>query len=62
LRKTLLQMNIQKMSITNADIQKALRVRKAVSKFFDNSNQTKIMAKDLMTSFIKEEIFTKDYQ
>lgn len=55
-------MNIQKMGITNTDIQKALRIRKAVVEFFDNSNQTKIMAKDLMSLFITKEILTKDHQ
>jgi hypothetical protein len=55
-------MNIQKMGITNTDIQKAIRIRKAVAEFFDNSNQTKIMAKDLMSLFITKEIFTKDHQ
>jgi uncharacterized protein Smg (DUF494 family) len=53
---------LQDMSITKADIQKALSIRKAVSEFFDNSNQTKIMAKDLMTLFIAKNIFTKDHQ
>ncbi len=50
------------MSITKADIQKALRIRKAVTEYFENSGQTKVMAKDLMTLFISKEIFTKDHK
>lgn len=48
--------------MTNADIQKALRIRKAVSEFFDSASQTKIVAKDLMPFFIKKGVFTKDHQ
>lgn len=50
------------MSITTADIQKALRIRKAVAEYFENSNQTKIAAKDLMPFFINEEIFNLDHR
>jgi hypothetical protein len=50
------------MSITNADIQKALRIKKAVTEYFDSSNQTKVMAKDLMTVFVAKEIFNKDHK
>lgn len=49
------------MSITTADIQKALRIKKAVTEYFDSSNQTKVMAKDLMTLFITKEIFNRDH-
>lgn len=48
------------MSITTSDIQKALRIKKAVTEYFENSGQTKVMAKDLMTLFISKDIFTKD--
>ena len=50
------------MSITNAEIQKALRIKKAVTEYFDSSNQTKVMAKDLMTVFVAKEIFNKDHK
>ncbi len=50
------------MSITTADIQKALRIRKAVAEYFENSNQTKIAAKDLMPFFIKKKIFNLDHR
>ena len=48
------------MSISNADIQKAIRIRKSVSDFFEKSPETKILAKDLMQKFIKDGIFLKD--
>jgi hypothetical protein len=50
------------MSITKADIQKAIRIKKAVAEYFENSGQTKVMAKDLMNLFISKEIFTKDHK
>lgn len=50
------------MSISSADIQKALRIKKAVTEYFVTSNQTKVMAKDLMTFFISKEIFNKDHK
>lgn len=50
------------MGITHADIQKAIKIRKAVTEFFDSSNQAKVMAKDLMTFFISKGIFDKDHQ
>jgi hypothetical protein len=50
------------MSITTADIQKALRIRKAVAEYFENSNQTKIAAKDLMPFFIIKGIFNLDHR
>jgi uncharacterized protein YpuA (DUF1002 family) len=54
--------NYTKMGISDADIQKALRIRKAVSEYFDSSNQTKVMAKELMPLFVKKEIFKNDHQ
>lgn len=50
------------MSITTADIQKALRIKKAVRQYFESSTQTKIAAKDLMPVFIKKEIFSHDHK
>ena len=50
------------MSITAADIQKALRIKRAVPEYFENTGQTKVMAKNLMTLLISKEIFTKDHK
>lgn len=50
------------MSITKEDIQKSLRIKKAVIEYFESSSQTKVMAKDLMTLFITKGIFKKDYK
>lgn len=50
------------MSLTTADIQKALKIKKAVTEYFDSSSETTIMAKDLMKLFTSKEIFTKDHQ
>jgi hypothetical protein len=50
------------MSITNEDIKKVLKIRKAVSEYFENSGQSTVMAKDLMTFFISKEIFSKDHK
>ena len=50
------------MSVTTPDIQKALRIKRAVSDYFDRANQTKVMAKDLMTLFIAKKIFSKDHK
>jgi hypothetical protein len=50
------------MSISNTDIQKAIRIKKAIIDFFENSDQTKIMAKDLMAIFVSKGIFVKDHQ
>lgn len=50
------------MSISNSDIQKALRIKRSVNEHFETSNQSKVLAKDLMSLFITKDIFTKDYQ
>jgi hypothetical protein len=50
------------MSLTTADIQKALKIKKVVSEYFDNSTETTVMAKDLMKLLIAKGIFTKDHQ
>jgi hypothetical protein len=46
------------MSISNADIQKALRIRRAVNEYFDKTTETKVQAKELMKLFIDKGIFT----
>ena len=50
------------MSITTEDIQQAIRIKKAVAEHFANTDQAKIMAKDLMPLFISKNIFTKDHK
>jgi len=50
------------MSINNTDIQKALRIRRVVAKYFENSDETKIQAKELMDEFIEQGIFNKNYK
>ena len=45
------------MSITSDDIQKALRIKRAVSEYFDTARETKIRAKELMSLFITKKIF-----
>lgn len=48
------------MNVTDKEIQKALRIKRAVTEYFDNSNQTRIQAKQLMDFFIEKGIFTKN--
>lgn len=50
------------MSITKSDIQKSLRIKKAIAEYFDNSNENMLKAKDLMSLFVSKEIFTKDHK
>ena len=50
------------MGISNDDIQKALRIKRAVSKYFETSTKTKVEAKELMPLFIKDGIFKKDHK
>ena len=50
------------MILSNQDIQKAMRIRRAVNEFFENSNETKIQAKELMSLFINKGIFTSNSQ
>lgn len=50
------------MIITSADIQKALRIKRVVSEYFENTIQTKVIAKDLINLFVSKGIFTKDYK
>ena len=48
--------------MTQDKIQKAFKVKKAVEEFFINSNETKVMVKDLMPHFVKAGIFIKDHK
>jgi uncharacterized protein YpuA (DUF1002 family) len=48
------------MDITNDDIQKALRIKRAVKEYFESTNETQIQAKELMNLFIKKGIFEKN--
>lgn len=50
------------MSITNEDIQQALRIKRAINEHFENSLETKVMAKELMPLFISKGIFNKDHK
>jgi len=50
------------MALTNNDIQKALRIKRAVNEYFENSNDTKVQAKELMNLFIGKGIFTSNNQ
>jgi len=50
------------MSITAADIQKALRIKRAVSEYFEKNMETKVQAKELMTLFIGKGIFTHNHK
>jgi len=50
------------MSITQSDIQKALRIKRAVAEHFEHTGQSSVMAKDLMPLFIAKGIFNKDHK
>ena len=50
------------MSVTKEDILKALKIKKTVAEFFDNSTVSKIQAKELMNLFISKGIFAKNNQ
>ena len=50
------------MELTEGNIQKALRVERAVSEFFENSTETKVQAKELMSLFIEKGIFTSNHR
>ena len=50
------------MSLNNNTIQQALRVKRAVTEYFEkNQSVSKIAAKDLMPFFVSEGIFNMDY-
>lgn len=50
------------MSITNEEIQQALRIKKVINAFFEKTNSNKIEAKELMNDFIKAGIFKTNNQ
>lgn len=50
------------MTITKDDIQKALRIRRAVKEYFENSSETKVQAKELMNYFIGKGIFGSNHK
>ena len=50
------------MNLTNTDIQKALRIKRAVNEYFENTSRINVEAKELMNFFIKKEIFVKNIQ
>ena len=50
------------MSISSADIQKALRIKKAINEYFDNSIVTKVQAKELMNLFVEKGIFPSNHR
>ena len=49
------------MSITSDDIQKALRIKRAVTEYFKNSTDTKVQAKELMDLFVSEGVFSSNH-
>lgn len=46
------------IGLTHANIQKAIKIRKAVNEYFTTSNVSKVQAKELMSLFISKGIFT----
>ena len=48
------------MNLTSADIQKALRIKRAVVEHFEHSTETKVQAKELMNYFISKGIFSRN--
>ena len=50
------------MALTNTDIQKALKINRAVNEYFVRTNLTKVEAKELMPDFIKKGIFNANQQ
>ena len=36
------------MNLTNPDIQKALRIKRAIDEYFENTSRTNVEAKELM--------------
>ena len=50
------------MNLTNTDIQKALRIKRAVNEYFENTSRINVEAKELMNFFIKKGIFVKNIQ
>lgn len=50
------------MTLSNTDIQKALKIKKVVNEYFAKTNLTKIEAKELMPDFIAKGIFDTNNQ
>jgi hypothetical protein len=50
------------MNLTNDDIQKARRIQRAVTEYFNNSSETRVQAKELMNLFIKKGIFPNNHK
>jgi len=48
------------MTLTKDDIQKALRIKRAVDDYFEKSSEKKVQAKELMKLFISKGIFTSN--
>lgn len=48
------------MTLSSNDIQKALRIKRAINEYFENSNETKVQSKELMNLFIEKGIFTNN--
>lgn len=50
------------MALTNLDIQKAFKIKKVVTEYFERTNLTKVEAKELMPDFIAKGIFETNNQ
>ena len=50
------------MNLSTDDIQKALRIKRAVAEYFEHSLETKVQAKELMNHFISKGIFNSNNQ
>lgn len=50
------------MGLTDNDIQKALRIRRAVDEYFKTETRNMVQAKELMNLLIKKKIFTRNSQ
>jgi len=50
------------MSISNSDIQKALKIGRAVKEFFETTTQKDVQAKELMGLFLEKKIFNTNHQ
>jgi hypothetical protein len=45
------------MTISSSDIQKALKISRVVKEYFENTTESKVQAKELMSYFIEKGIF-----
>lgn len=46
------------MSLSNSDLQKALRIKRAINEYFESSSETKVQAKQLMEFFKSNGVFS----